>query len=296
MSRRFIVFSTLVIATLILSACGANININLFTAEEVVSKSFNTDGTPRIIVEMSNGGIDVITGSNPSVNAKVTKRGGGNSQAEAQDDLKNVEVIMTQDGGTIRITARRTDKRVDLGNSGASAQLTVPNGAILELRTSNGSIISSGPVGDVIADTSNGKVEIKGPVGQLDLQTSNGQITVSGGRGRLKLETSNGGIDVTADNVAVDARTSNGQIRFTGSLATGTHELRTSNAGIIITLPSGAAFNVDADTSNGKINSDFAVSGNDLSDTRLRGTVGGGSGTTIGLHASNGNIELRRSR
>src|SRR5512147_360676 len=106
MSRKFIVFSALVIATLILSACGANININLFTAEEVVSKSFSTDGTPRVIVETFNGGIDVITGSNPSVNVKVTKRGGGNSQSEADADLKNVEVTMTQDGGTLRIAAR----------------------------------------------------------------------------------------------------------------------------------------------------------------------------------------------
>ncbi|MBI5564445.1 MAG: DUF4097 family beta strand repeat protein [Chloroflexi bacterium] len=296
MSRKFIVFSTLVIATLILSACGANFNINLFTAEEVVSKSFSTDGAPRIVVEMFNGGVDVITGSNPNVDVKVTKRGGGNSQPEAQDDLKNVEVTMTQDGGAIRITARRIDRRVDIGNSGASAQLTVPNGAVLDLRTSNGGIISSGPVGDVIAQTSNGKIDVKGTVGQLDLQTSNGQITVNGGRGLLKLETSNGGIDVTADNVAVDARTSNGQVRFTGSLAGGTHELRTSNAGIVITLPAEAAFNVDADTSNGKINSDFTVSSSDFSDTRLRGTVGGGGQTTIGLYASNGNIELRRSR
>lgn len=296
MSRKFIVVSTLIIATLILSACGANININLFTADEVVSKSFNTDGAAHVIVETFNGGIDVITGSNPSVDVKVTKRGGGNSQPEAQDDLKNVEVTMTNDGGVIRITARRTDRRVDIGNSGASAQLTVPNGAVLELRTSNGSIISSGPVGDVVADTSNGKIDVKGAAGQLNLSTSNGQITVNGGSGKLDLETSNGGIDVTADNVLITARTSNGQVRFTGSLATGTHELRTSNAGIVITLPSSAAFNVDADTSNGKITSDFAVSGGDISDTYVHGSVSGGGQTTIGLHASNGNIEIRRNQ
>ncbi len=296
MFRKLTIISTLVIATLILSACGANININLFTADEVVSKSFNTDGTPRIIVEMFNGGIDVITGSNPAVDVKVTKRGGGNSQSEAQDDLKNVEVTMTDDGGAIHVTARRTDRRVDIGNSGASAQLTVPNGAVLELRTSNGGVISSGPVGDVVADTSNGKIDIKGAAGQLNLSTSNGQITVNGGSGKLDLETSNGGIDVTADNVLVTARTSNGAVSFTGSLAAGASELRTSNAGIVITLPASAAFNVDADTSNGKIISDFAVTGSDISDTYLHGAVSGGGQTTIGLHASNGNVEIRRSR
>lgn len=287
---------TLVIATLILSACGANININLFTAEEVVSKSYTVNSTPKIVVEMFNGGIDIITGSNPTVDAKVTRRGGGNSQAEAQDDLKNVEVTFTQDGGTIRIVARRTDKRVDIGNSGASIKLTVPNGTLLDLRASNGGIIGSGPLGDVIAKTSNGKLEFKGAVGPLDLQTSNGQITVEGGRGRLDLETSNGGIDVTSDNVLVNARTSNGQVHFTGSLSSGSHELRTSNAGIVITLPATTAFSVDADTSNAKIISDFAVTTSDVSDTRLRGTVGGNSDTSIRLNASNGNIELRKSR
>jgi DUF4097 and DUF4098 domain-containing protein YvlB len=286
---------TLVITALLLAACGANINISLFTAEEVVSKSYSVNSTPKIVVEMFNGGIDVITGSN-SVDAKVTKRGGGNSQAEAQDDLKNVEVTFTQDGATIHIVARRTDKRVDIGNSGASLKLTVPNGTLLDLRTSNGGIIGSGPLGDVVAATSNGKIEFKGAAGQLDLQTSNGSITVDGGSGRLKLETSNGGIDVTADNVTVTGQTSNGQIRFTGSLSSGQTELRTSNAGIVITLPADAAFSVDADTSNAKITSDFAVSTSDSSDTRLRGTVGGNSDTSIRLNASNGNIDLRRSR
>lgn len=296
MSRKFVVFSTLVIVTLILSACGANFSLNLFTADEVVSQSFSTDGAPHVVVEMFNGGIDIITGSNPTVDAKVTKRGGGNSQQEAQDDLKNVEVTMTDDGGIIRITARRTGPRVDFGNSGASVKLTVPEGAVLDVRTSNGGIIGSGPVGDVTAETSNGKIDFKGLAGQLDAQTSNGQINVNGGRGLLKLETSNGGLDVTADNVIVDGRTSNGGIRFTGTLASGQHELRTSNGTIVVTLPASAAFNINAETSNAKIATDFAVTSTEFSDTVLRGSVGSDSGVTLNLHSSNGGIELRKSR
>jgi hypothetical protein len=279
-----------------LAACGANFSINLFTAEETVTQSFTTAGQPRLVVEMFNGTIDVVTGSDSAVKIDVIKRGGGGTQADAEADLQNVEVTMTQDGDTIRVTAQRTDRRIDIGNSGASAKLRVPEGAILDLRSSNGPITSSGPVGDAKAQTSNGPIEVRGPLGQLDLQTSNGPITVNGGSGLIDVETSNGPIDITADDVAVNGRTSNGSLKFSGSLAQGRSEMRTSNGNIVVTLPAGAQFVIDADTSNAKIDSDFAVTAQTFADNQLRGTVGNDPDVTLELHTSNGPIEIRQSR
>lgn len=296
MFRKIMFPTVLMIAVLALSACGAYISINPFTAEETVTQSFTADVTPRIVVEMFNGSVDVVTGNDDTVKIDVIKRGGGVSQADAEDDLKNVEVTMTQDGDTIRVTAKRTDQRVDFGNSGASAQLRVPAGAILDLRSSNGPITTSGPVGDVTAQTSNGSIDVRGSLGQLDLNTGNGPITINGGSGLLDVETSNGRIDITADNVVVIGRTSNGPLRFTGSLAQGRSEMRTSNGSIVVTLPADAQFVIDADTSNAKISSDFAVTAQDFSDTRLRGTVGNDPGTTLELQTSNGPIEIRQGR
>jgi hypothetical protein len=68
-----------------------------------VTQSFTADRSPRIVVEVFNG------------------RGGGVSQAAAEDDLQNVEVTMTQDGDTIRVVANDP-------------------GATLELHTNNGPI------------------------------------------------------------------------------------------------------------------------------------------------------------
>src|SRR5512135_891066 len=192
MFRKILSFTSLMIVVLILSACGANISINPFTAEETVTQSFTPGAPPHLVVEMFNGAVDVVTGSDNTVKIDVVKRGGGSSQAAAQDDLKNVEVTMTQDGDTIRVVAKRTDQRIDIGNSGASAKLRVPNGATLDLRSSNGSITASGPVSDVKAATSNGPIVVRGPLGQLDLSTSNGAITIDGGSGSINVETSNG--------------------------------------------------------------------------------------------------------
>ena len=296
MFRKMMFLTTLMLAVFTLSACGANISINPFTADETITQSFTAGAQPRIVVEMFNGSIDVVTDSANTVKVDVIKRGGGLSQQDAQDDLKNVEVTMTQDGDTIRVVAKRTDQRVDIGNSGASARLRVPEGALLDLHSSNGLITSSGPVGDVQAQTSNGPIDVRGSRGQLDVNTSNGPVTINGGSGAIDVETSNGPIDITADNVVVVARTSNGPIRFSGSLAQGRSELRTSNGSLVVTLPADAQFVVNAETSNAKITSDFAVTAQDFSDSRLRGTVGSDPGTTLDLRTSNGPIELRQSR
>jgi hypothetical protein len=296
MFRKMMLLTLLALAVVALPACGAYISINPFTAEETVTQSFPVDGPPRIVVEMFNGSIDVVTDNGNTVKIDVLKRGGGISQRDAEDDLQNVEVTMTQDGDTIRVVAKRVDQRVDIGNSGASAKLRVPEGTILDLRSSNGSIASAGAVGDAKAQTSNGPIDIRSARGQLDLATSNGPVTINGGSGLLNVETSNGYVDITADNVVVNGRTSNGGLRFAGSLAAGRSEMRTSNGGIVVTLPADAQFVVDARTSNGKIDSDFAVTSQDFSDNHLRGAVGNDPGTTLDLHTSNGGIDLRRSR
>ncbi len=296
MFRKVMFLMTLTLVVVLVSACGANFSLNLFTADETVSQSFTAPaGASHIVVQTFNGTVDVVTGSDPqAVKIDVTKRGGGNSQQAAEDDLKNVEVTMTQEGDTIRVVARRTDQRVDIGNSGASAELRVPNGTILDVRSSNGAVTTSGPVGDVKAETSTGRIDVRGALGQLDLTTSNGSINANGGSGLMQLETSNGPITVDADNVTVSGHTSNGPINVTGSL-TGHNDLRTSNGSIVVTLPASAAFAVNADTSNGKVSSDFPVTSTDSGDTYLRGTVGSDPGTTLELHTSNGPISIRQS-
>ncbi len=184
---------------------------------------------------------------------------------------------MAQDSSAIRITARRTDQKVNLGNSGARASLRVPAGTILELRTSNGSINVTGSTGDVTAHTSNGKIQIRDSVGRLTLDTSNGQV------------------EVNSSSASVDARTSNGQISFSGKLADGSHVFRTSNGRIVITLPAGTIFGIDAGTSNGKITSDFAVNRTGGSgDNQLRGATGNNPAVSIQASTSNGAIELHQ--
>ncbi|HTP08722.1 MAG TPA: DUF4097 family beta strand repeat-containing protein, partial [Anaerolineae bacterium] len=143
---------------------------------------------------------------------------------------------------------------------------------------------------------SNGAVDVRGATGTLDLKTSNGNITVNGGSATIDLETSNGTIDATTTkDVQITATSSNGALSFNGPLAANSKSvLRTDNAKIVVTLPAAASFTLDASTSNGKITSDYAVKGDNPTDTALKGTVGGDPQASLKLQTSNANIEIHK--
>jgi len=275
-SRIVLGLSALILAALL---AGCSELINPFTAEESFARSFDVTGAPRIVVETFNGRVEARAGAEGTVSVEGTKRGSGATQSEAEADLKNVEVSMTQEGATIRIVARRIDNTFNTGNSGASFELSVPAGATLDLRSSNGSITAEGVTGGVT------------------MESSNGELQVRGGQGRQDLRTSNGRIHIEAESAEVDAHTSNGEIVFEGSLAEGNHTFETSNGGIEITLPAEARFRIDASTSNGKVSTDFPVTMTGTQDDNtLRGTVGESASVSIRAATSNGRIEIRQGR
>ncbi len=173
----------------------------------------------------------------------------------------------------------------------------MPDGAILDLRTSNGKVNVVAVTGNVKVNSSNGVIRVKGSKGELDLTTSNGAIQAEGGSGRLDLKTSNGPITIKSTKAVVHARTSNGPIQFNGRLSGGENSFQSSNGRIVLGLPAGAEFRLDATTSNCHIHSDFAVDADEKASKHvLRGTVGKNPKTEIKAHTSNGSIEIREQK
>jgi RNA polymerase sigma factor (sigma-70 family) len=267
------------------------------TAREVVQRSFATGATPRVIVELYNGGVTVQAKGQGAVSVQVTKQGHGLTEEAAKEALKNVQVEMTHKDDVVHITARPAVEEQRHHSSGASAEVQVPAGAVLELHTGNGPVTVTGGTGAVKVKTSNGKVQVQDSKGSQHLDTANGPIIVVGGTGRLELKTTNGAIDIRAEKAVITAKTSNGSIRFQGTLADGAQAFHTSNGSIEISLPADARFRFDAETSHGRITNEFgknqAVRGQRL---RMDGTVGANPATSLKLHTSNGSIALRPTK
>ena len=280
--------------------CGPFKLSNRFPAVETVLKSYKVDGKQRIVADTFNGTVDVLTGASDKVEIKVTKRTGGPSQEDAEDDLENIEVRLEQTDNQIAVRVRSVNPKPFV-NRGAAIEIQVPEGSTLDLRTTNGKIAAVGLVGDTVAHTSNGGIQVQGSRGTLDLETSNGSIATEGGVGKISTKSSNGAIDIVSSNGVVDAHTSNGHINYRGKLVAGDHVLSTSNGNVIVQLPADAAFKLQARTSSGQITSEFAGDSESpakkkkSNKSQLSGTFGGRqTSASLDVHTSNGNIEIKQ--
>lgn len=245
---------------------------------------------PLVVVDTFNGRITVTAGGDDTVDVRVTARGSGSDQAEADADLAKVAVSVTSSADRVTITARRTDDPVSLGDSGADVEVAVPTAANLQLRTSNGRVEAANTSGSILARASNGAITTRGGHG-LDLDTTNGPVSVNLASGPVRVRTSNGSLDIiAADDALVTAETSNAVLTFSGSLAPGASSFQTTNADLSLSLPGDAAFTVDGQTSNGRAQTDFPRL--EVSDTAVQGTTGVSSVTVIQATTSNGDLSV----
>jgi DUF4097 and DUF4098 domain-containing protein YvlB len=215
-----------------------------------------------------NGAIDATLADGDEVEVSATKRGRksdpGAVRIEAVEHAGGVTICAVYpdvDGG--RNECRPGDGgRMRTRNNDTEVHFTVrvPRGVGFAPKTVNGDVEAADLEGDVDAQTVNGSIQIS-TSGRAEAQTVNGSIRARAGR---------------AD--------------WTGDAG-----FKTVNGSITLTLPPSAGAEVRAQTVNGEIETDFAltVTGR-ISRRHLSGTIGGG-GRTLELETVNGSIQLRKS-
>jgi hypothetical protein len=139
--------------------------------------------------------------------------------------------------------------------------------------------------------------EIYAPRGTaLALTAANGGLSVESIEARMELTTVNGGISLTDVGGDVHGTTTNGGITadLRGDRWRGTGlDLRTSNGGVKISLPSSYSANLEAETVNGGMNVDFPITVQGRLGKRLSTQIGSG-GPTIHATTTNGGVVIRR--
>lgn len=129
------------------------------------------------------------------------------------------------------------------------------------------------------------------------IEVVNSNITVTGIKGEVNLRAINGGVEAQGLTGAGTFKTVNGTVRVTYASmpSSGGISLKTVNGTCKLTLPGDAAFDLDTDTVNGRVNCDFPITLESSDKRELRGAVNGG-GTRVTLESVNGGLTVERAK
>ncbi len=201
-----------------------------------------------------NGGIEVSGWDKNEIRLEAKVT----AQAESEEEARRlVSEVQIETSGTVRADGPPMQRRRSWS---VSYRLHVPRNADLSLTSMNGGISVSAVRGD------------------LDLQTLNGGLSLDDVGGKVKGRTTNGGVD----------------LRLTGNEWPGEGvELRTTNGGVKVLVPSGYNAHLETGTVNGGINVDFPVTIHGRIDRELNVDLGRG-GAPISVRTTNGGVSLRR--
>ena len=128
------------------------------------------------------------------------------------------------------------------------------------------------------------------------LHSSSGDLTLHRCSGTIDLNTDFGSIEVSECTEAILAlTTSSGDVTFSGSLSDeGPHRVESDFGDVQLTLPKDAAFDLDADTDFGSIETNFAVTTTQFDEDNIVGEVNGG-GPLLRVVVSSGDITIESS-
>ncbi len=246
--------------------------------EETVERTVDLASGGEVVVEATNGSIEVETWDSGQVRVVARKKARASSVAEARELLDQVEVIIEESGGSVRISAE-TPRSGWFGGDSAhvSFQITMPADAELDASSQNGSIEVRDLGARARLETQNGSITARGVGGPLEAESNNGSIKAFDVRGAVQAETTNGSIkaEIDATDLGDDMR------------------IKTTNGSIELRLDAGVAASIYARTKNGSVSSDFDGGVMDRRRRTLDLDLNGG-GPRVELESSNGSIRVRK--
>ena len=242
------------------------------------------------------------------------------SPLTVRTDKGDVEV---SDYGT-DVTVANKNGNVDLHGTDGDVSVEMGKGDV-KINDTKGDVKISGKGGEIEVNSADGSLTVDGDfygperadrvAKGVRMITARTDLTVSALAGHLEISSGNldlidapGNLDLRTRDTAINVENPGGKVNIQNRNAQTTVRFMTapkedvsitnSSAGISLSLPGSASFEVQADCRNCDVESDFAGLGPVKSpggDASMAGKFGSGRGVKITLKTSYANIELRRS-
>ena len=284
--------------------------------EEKFAKTEDLARDGRVSISNVSGRIEVRSWGEAQVKIDAVKVSEANSLDKAKENAAKVLIDVAKTGNILRIETKYPDSKLFRGNGlnvSVNYVVLVPDKADVKVRNVSGKVdvqgmggpieidVTSGSVtvakagAGVDARTTSGTLVVSDVVGDADLKTVSGTIKAERVKGSVSAETTSGAIDLAniSDARSVRAKVLSGNIGYAGQIAAGgRYSFEALSGTISLGLPSSAAFDLEAETFSGRIQTDFAVTmSGTISPKELRGVVGGG-GATLRVKSFSGSIKI----
>ena len=285
--------------------------------EEKFEKTAALSKEGKVDISNVSGNIEIRVWAQDQVKIQALKVSEASSLDKAKENAARVNIEVTEEGNVLRIETKYPKSL--FGGSGINVSVDywvwMPEKASLEANNISGNVDVEGPGGPVdissisgdvrlrkaakgaSCSTISGNLEVEGVSGDLFLKSISGNITAAQIRGSIQGETVSGNLDmkeVSEANV-VRFKALSGEIVYRGRInREGTYSLKTHSGGIEMLLPADSAFDFEANTFSGSIDSDFEIKiAGKISEKEMRGVVNGG-GASVKLSSFSGDIKLKK--
>lgn len=202
---------------------------NAVSAQATEEKSLAVKGPVSLNVENTFGDVSVKAGADGQVNVKAEKKGWGNNEADAQAAVKELKVVIKQEGDTINISVQQPAE-INMLHIGSDAigsvkfTITVPKQTAATLHSSNGDVALDGTTGSADVQSNFGDVTITNVTGEAFGKSNNGKVTARKltADEKITLSSDFGAItlsDATGSDVSVSS--SSGQLELKNVRAAG---------------------------------------------------------------------------
>ncbi len=287
--------------------------------EEKFDKTVPLSKTGRLFLTNVSGEIEVLTWKEAKVKIEALKTSKASSLDKAKENAAKVTIEVTGEADLVRVETKYP-KEIgrfwggDSINVSVDYKVWVPEAAAAEIKSVSGDVrvapiggaakikcvsgnVDLGGAAGADVDLVSGDLTLANIAGDAYLKAVSGDIEASGVKGSVEVEAVSGDIkllDVSGAET-VSAKSVSGNITYTGAIKEGgRYEIKAHSGDVRMVIPAGSAFDLEANTFSGDIDSDFeiTVSGK-MSPREIHGTVGKGGATVI-VKSFSGNIDLKK--
>jgi DUF4097 and DUF4098 domain-containing protein YvlB len=273
----------------------------------------------KLYLNNVSGQVEIATWKEAQVKIEAVKTSKAATLAKAKENAALVTIEVTKDADLVRVETKYPKRSGgfwggDSVNVSVDYKLWIPDTAAVELKSVSGDVRVAAIGGHARVSCVSGNVDLRGAAG-ADVDLVSGDLTIENVVGDAYLKAVSGNIDVTrvkgsveaeavsgdidlrdvSEAQTVSAKNVSGDITYAGKIkAGGRYEIKTHSGDVRMTIPADSAFDFEANTFSGDIDSDFEIQVvGKISPREIHGTVGKG-GATVVLKSFSGNVELKK--